>query len=101
MAAAPAAASLARDASCSALGSTTPATPGLAHNARSSSNHSLSAPLIRTSTGCRGESQAASASRAAALPAAGTASSRSTMTASAPAPQALSKRSGRLPGTNR
>src|SRR5687767_2311458 len=55
---------------------------------------------MRTSARWPAASQAATDSRARALDAGATASSRSRMTSSAPLATALSKRSGRSPGTN-
>ena len=102
MVASPARAAIARMSSArSALGTTMPAIPAAAQSFKSSRNHSVSTPLIRTSTGWAGDAHAARAVRAAAFSEGGTASSRSTSTASAPAAYALAKRSGRLPGTKR
>jgi hypothetical protein len=85
----------------SAFGKTTPASPGRATASRSSQNHGVAVPFTRTYAGLSGESQAETASRVSVFFSLGTASSRSRITASAPALRAFSKRSGRLPGTKR
>jgi hypothetical protein len=90
----------------SVFDSTTPRTPACASAARSAANHGVVASFTRTSKRSRAAAgcapiHAAALSRAAAFAAGMTASSKSTMTASAPAAAALSKRSGRSPGTNR
>ena len=109
-----------------ALGSTTPFTPGSAQTRRSSWNHDVLALLTRTNRGMgRGKgrgsapllaggggaaraawlawssSQTASACLARDLASGATASSRSTITASAPLASALAMRSGRSAGTKR
>ena len=57
------------------MGKRTAATTGLAHKAASPANHSVTALLTRSSTGWAGSSQPATASRADAFSAGGTASS--------------------------
>ena len=93
---------LAAHTSATALGITAPAASDAATMARSSASRS-SRWLTRTHTGTAGgrSSQDAAAARASDLAPGGTASSRSTMTASAPLAAALSNRSGRWPGTYR
>ena len=86
---------------CAALGKITAATAACSHNSRSLENHTESALLIRKAIGLDASHQAAMAVRAASFSDGGTASSRSMMTTSAPAAYALSKRSGRFPGTNK
>ena len=72
---------------------------GAAANAsRSASPAAVATPLIRIAI--RGATAAIAARRAASLPSAGTASSRSMHTTSAPAAAAFANRSGREPGTN-
>jgi hypothetical protein len=73
----------------SAFGSTIALTPSLAQARRSSANHGLPGALTRTSTRCCAEIHAASACRAAIFSAGATASSRSTITASARVAQAF------------
>ena len=84
------ASSLAAMASVSALGSTMPATPGMARAQRVVGEPGVSTPLMRTSTGCARRSARPPAHRAPPRLSAGcTASSRSRITASAPAAQRL------------
>jgi hypothetical protein len=78
-----------------------PAMPAAPQTARSSRYHSVVSALMRSRTLRPGASHCRTAALACALFAGGTASSRSMITASAPLAQALSKRSGRSPGTNR
>src|SRR5690349_7468437 len=85
----------------SALGKTMPATPRNLPSAASCSNQGVPTAFTRISTGRSHESHPATACLARSLSPGATASSRSTMTASAPLPKAFSKRSGRVPGTNR
>ncbi len=85
----------------SALGTIT-AAPGIpASAARSSSCHGVSPPLIRTMPVPPPANQSATWARASDFSSGPTASSRSRITAPAPAAAALAKRSGRWPGTKR
>ena len=86
---------------CAAFGKITAATPACAHNCKSCANHSESALLIRKAIGLDASHHAATAVRAASFSVGGTASSKSMMTTSAPAANALSNLSGRFPGTNK
>ena len=75
-------------------------TPRRCTNSTSASCHGVPKALIRTIATFPAASQSATWSRAASLSPAPTASSRSTITTSAPVPTAFANRSGRLPGTN-
>ena len=101
-------ASMSRSALDSLLDSITPARHGpcFFSSARSSLNQAVDTALMRTQTGCSraappAERKTSRASRAAPFRLASTASSRSAITACAPAAKALAMRSGRVAGTKR
>ncbi len=91
----------ARSFGVSVLGNVTPSTFALRTKLRSSANHSVPTAFMLTNTGIdKLTSQSACPWRTADFSGAGTASSRSTITAPAPLWAALAIRSGRVAGTN-